>query len=229
MQYFFILFMLWVTNIAFAQESTIPIALERAPVNIHNTASIQRGAKFFAANCMICHTMIYLRYDKLAQANGVLYDKMPINVKQWPNNATPPDLSLEASRRGVNWIYTYLHSFYLDPSRPTGANNLLRPQTAMPAILATYQGQQILVPKADMGKKMYDKTYQWYDLLTIQTNGTMTEEQVDATITDLVNFLSYASNPHQVEQYKIGWFVFGSLIILVIFMYLLKREYWKNL
>lgn len=229
MRYFFILYLLWITNIAFAEKPTINIALETAPTNIHDSASIKRGAGFFAANCMVCHTMIYLRYDKLAQTNGVLYDRMPINVKEWPNNAKPPDLSLEVSRRGINWLYTYLHSFYLDPSRPTGANNLLVPQTAMPYILSTYQGQQILVPKNEIGKKIYDKSYQWYDLLTLQSNGTMSEEEFDSTITDLVNFLSYASNPHQIEQRRIGWFVISFLIIFAGLMYSLKREYWKNL
>ena len=80
--------------------------------------------------------MIYLRYDKIAQEAGITYEKMPINVKTWPYGVTPPDLSLEADVRGVDWIYTYLHSFYQDSSRPTGVNNLLVPNTAMPDIVA---------------------------------------------------------------------------------------------
>src|SRR5690349_5493357 len=103
-----------------AEETIQGLVLAKPSINRDDIASIKRGAKTFAANCMSCHTLIYLKYDKIAQEAGITIDKMPINVKNWPYNVTPPDLSLEASYRGVDWIYTYLHSFYQDSSRPTG-------------------------------------------------------------------------------------------------------------
>jgi len=222
----FILMLL--STMVFSQEE-ISIALEKAPVNIHDTASIKRGAVFFARNCEMCHTMIYLRYDSLAIKSGVLYSRMPINVKTWPLNIRPPDLSLEASRRGVDWIYTYLHSFYLDTQRPTGWNNLLFLNTAMANIFAPYQGQQIRLPLNEVGAKIYSRAYQWYDLLELQTPGSLTPEQFDAVITDVVNFLAYASEPYKIDQEKLGYWVLGFLIILFILIYRLKREYWKKL
>jgi ubiquinol-cytochrome c reductase cytochrome c1 subunit len=150
---------------------------------------------------------------------------MPINVTTWPFNVRPPDLSLEASIRGPDWIYTYLHSFYQDSKRPTGMNNLLVQNTAMPAILAPYQGTQTLVtnPMRDMLGHL-----RWYDLLELQQQGSMTPEQFDQTVTDIVNFLAYASEPYYVEQHKIGWWVLGFLVVLFVLMYLLKKEYWKD-
>lgn len=227
MKYFFMALLFLLTPMAFGEEA-LNIALEKAPTNIHDKESIQRGAVFFSRNCMMCHTMIYLRYDPLAIKTGVLYSRMPLNVKAWPLNVTPPDLSLEASRRGVDWIYTYLHSFYLDPSRPTGVNNLLFPNTAMPNSLAMYQGQQIKVSFEKAGVKLYSRDYQWYDLLELQTPGSMTSEQFDATITDVVNFLAYAAEPYQEAQENLGRWVIGFLIILFLLIYRLKREYWKQ-
>lgn len=221
----FLLFILFFFNIAFADE----IALERAPINIRDTASIKRGAKFFASICITCHTMIYMRYNQLAQDAGVRYDRMPINIKKWPNDVKPPDLTLEVSRRGVDWIYTYLHSFYMDPTRPTGTNNLLVPDTAMPGIIMAYQGQQVLVPKHDIGTELYSPEYQWYDLVELKTKGSMSPEQFDATMTDLVNFLAYASEPYKVEQENIGVWVILFLIVLFVLMYLLKRSYWSEI
>ena len=113
-------------------EETSGLVLAKAPIDQSDMASVRRGAKFFATNCMSCHTMIYLRNDKVAQEAGITIDKMPINVKSWPNGITPPDMSLEADVRGVDWIYTYLHSFYKDTTRPTGVNNLLVNNTSMP-------------------------------------------------------------------------------------------------
>lgn len=206
-------------------ESTEGLVLAKAPIDRSDMESIKRGAKFFSTTCMSCHTLIYLRYDKVAQEAGITYDKMPINVKTWPFGVTPPDLSLEAQVRGVDWIYTYLHSFYLDPSRPTGVNNLLVPNTAMSGILAPYQGDQVLVEKPV--RDLFHQT-EWYDLVKLTKQGSMTPEQFDATTADLVNFLAYAAEPFHAEQRKIGWWVLAFLVVLFVMMYYLKREYWKD-
>lgn len=206
-------------------ETVEGLKLSEAPINRSDMESVKRGAKFFATNCMSCHTMVYLRYDKVAQEAGVTYDKMPLNVKSWPYDVTPPDLSLEADIRGVNWIYTYLHSFYQDSTRPTGFNNLLVPNTAMSNIVGPYQGEQVLVkdPMRDILGNV-----RWYDVLKLNKQGTMTPEQFDETTADVVNFLAYAAEPYRAEQHKIGWWVLGFLCILLVLMYLLKREYWRD-
>ncbi len=140
------------------------LVLSQAPIDRSDMASIKRGATFFASNCMACHSLVYLRYDNVAIDAGITYEKMPINVTTWPLGIKPPDLSLEASVRGVDWIYTYLHSFYQDKSRPTGANNLLVPNTAMSGILAPYQGDQVLANNVAKVGILYNDTH-WYDLL----------------------------------------------------------------
>jgi ubiquinol-cytochrome c reductase cytochrome c1 subunit len=202
------------------------ISLERAPIDLSDKKSIARGAKFFATTCMSCHTLIYLRYDKLAADAGITYAKMPIGVK-WPQGAVPPDLSLEASARGVDWIYTYLHSFYLDPARPTGVNNLLVPNTMMPGIITVYQGRQILAGDTSQSKTL-NHEWQWYDLLILENKGSLDPQQFDATITDVVNFLAYASEPFHADQRRLGWKVLVFLAIFFVFAYLLKKEYWKD-
>lgn len=203
------------------------LVLARAPIDQTNMASIKRGAKFFATNCMSCHTLIYLRYNKLAEEAGITYDKMPINVKNWPFGVTPPDLSSEADIRGVDWIYTYLHSFYQDSSRPTGVNNLLVQNTSMSNIIGPYQGDQVLVKNKVQGGILTGDV-QWYDLVKLTRQGTLTPEAFDSTIADLVNFLAYAAEPYHEEQHKIGAWVLGFLSILFVMMFLLKREYWKD-
>lgn len=222
-----ILFSAQISTQVWAEEGQSPydLMLAKAPIDQSDMASIKRGAKFFATTCMTCHTMIYLRYDKVAQEAGITYDKMPINVKSWPNNITPPDLSLEADVRGVDWIYTYLHSFYVDKSRPTGFNNLLVYNTGMPDMVAPYQGQQELVtnPMPDMTSHV-----EWYDLVKITSQGSMSPEEFDKTMADVVNFLAYAAEPFHIEQQRIGYWVLGFLIIMFVLSYYLKKEYWKD-
>lgn len=219
------LILMVLSSVIWAQEE---VALEHANVNIHDKQSILRGAKFFSSVCMACHTLVYLRYDQLAQKAGVTYEKMPTKVTQWPNGIVPPDLSLEVSRRGADWIYTYLHSFYYDPKRPTQANNLLVPNTGMAYILQAFQGKQVLLPKNQIGKSVLQHHYQWYDLLELQAQGSMSPEQFDTTMADVVNFLSYASEPYKAQQEKIGWWVLGYLVILFFLIYQLKKRYWRS-
>lgn len=197
------------------------LQLATAPINRTDMDAIKRGAKFFATNCMSCHTLTYLKYDKVVKEAGIVTNNKPIAL----NGVVPPDLSLEADARGVDWIYTYLHSFYKDPATPSGVNNLIFPGTAMPNIVMPYQGEQVLVEKP-----IYDLLHQveWYDLVKPIKQGTMTPEEFDKTIADLVTFLAYASEPFRAEQERLGYWVLGFLVILFVLMYLLKKEYWKD-
>jgi len=203
------------------------LTLSKAPIDRMDMESIKRGAKFFAANCMSCHTLVYVRYDPVAQEAGITYEKMPVNVKNWPNNITPPDLSLEAGYRGVDWIYTYLHSFYQDPARASGVNNLLVHNTGMPGIIVPFQGQQELQKTPPQPGILYGD-YQWYDLLILTKQGMLSPEEFDKTTADVTNFLAYAAEPYYIQQHRIGYWVLAFLAVLFVFMYLLKKEYWKD-
>jgi ubiquinol-cytochrome c reductase cytochrome c1 subunit len=209
------------TQAVWAEGQFEGLQLAEAPINQSDMDSIKRGAKFFAGNCMSCHTLTYLKYDKIVKEAGIKTDNKPISI----NGVTPPDLSLVADSRGVDWIYTYLHSFYKDPATASGVNNLVFPGTAMPAILAPYQGEEVLVKKP-----AYDLLHevQWFDLIEPAKQGTMKGDEFDDTVADVVNFLAYAAEPFHEEQHRLGYWVLGFLVILFVLMYLLKKEYWKD-
>jgi ubiquinol-cytochrome c reductase cytochrome c1 subunit len=135
--------------------------------------------------------------------------------------AAPPDLSVEARARGVDWIYTYLRSFYVDTTRPSGVNNLVFPLVAMPNILGGLQGDQALeVEKhGEHEVKMLKQT----------APGSMSTKEFDATVGDLVNYLDFMSEPAKLVRYKLGYIVLGFLFILLILTYLLKKEFWKDI
>lgn len=202
------------------------LVLSAPAIDREDMASIKRGAKFFAGTCMVCHTLKYLRHDPVAQEAGITLDKMPLNVKTWPFGITPPDLSLEVSIRGVDWVYTYLHSFYMDPARPTGVNNLLVPNTAMTGILVPLQGKQHLISAAD--DTLFYHGEHWFDRLELMEAGSLSPEAFDATTADLVNFLAYASAPYYTKQRHLGIWVLLFLVLFSLLTYFLKKEYWKD-
>lgn len=220
-----LIFLIFFGKLVFAEE----IALTPISVNLHDTPSIQRGAKYFSTTCMACHTLIYLRYDKIAADAGITLEKMPLHVTNWPNNVKPPDLSLEADVRSPDWIYTYLHSFYVDKNQPTGFNNLVFPNTAMPDMLASFRGLQTRVADTKSSEGIVTHSLQWYDVLELQQQGSMTPAEFDQMTLDIVNFLTYAAEPFAVKQERLGFWVLGYLLILLVLMVFLKKAYWKKI
>src|SRR6204780_1248990 len=143
---------------ALAEEGEIPLL--EAGTDIKNIESLQRGARNFMNYCSGCHSLKYLRYNRLAadlkipesELSGNLMftsDKvfdtvnssMPKDSEAWFGKA-PPDLSLMARERGVDYLYSYLKGFYVDKTRPWAVNNLYLPSAAMPDVLAQLHGLQ---------------------------------------------------------------------------------------
>ena len=60
------------------------------------------------------------------------------------------------------------------------------------------------------------------------TTGSMTEKEYKKSVTDLVNFLTYVSEPAQLDRYKVGFWVILFLVIFSFLAFLLKIEYWKD-
>ncbi|MGB6976123.1 MAG: cytochrome c1 [Gammaproteobacteria bacterium] len=207
-----------------------PIRLNSAPININDRAAIKRGAIFFAGHCMVCHSLKFLQHDPIANAAGITTQTMPGAARQLALTVPPPDLSLIARVRGVNWLYTYLHSFYQDPSNPLGSNNLLMNNVNMPNPFSGLQGVQVLTVNKDKllnNGGIFPKPF-WFNVLTLEKQGTMTPEQFDATIADVVTFLDYASDPNRDKREHLGRWVLGFLLIFACLTYLLQREYWKK-
>ena len=138
------------------------VRLDSAPVDTLNVPSLQRGAKVFVNYCLSCHSAAYMRYNRLRDL-GLTEDQIKdnlmfatdkvgevMNVAMRPKDAAqwfgapPPDLTVIARSRGPDWLYTYLRSFYPDNSRPSGWNNVIFPNVAMPHVLYALQGTRPL-------------------------------------------------------------------------------------
>jgi ubiquinol-cytochrome c reductase cytochrome c1 subunit len=158
--------LLFVPAVALAAE-TGP-ALERAPIDARDLVSLQSGARTFVNYCLTCHSAQYMRYNRLtdiglteAQIRDNLMfaaDKVgdtmkvamtPKDGKAW-FGAPPPDLSVISRSRGADWLYTYLRTFYRDDKTPSGWNNRVFANAAMPHVLWKVQ--------ADQSPVQYDRT-----------------------------------------------------------------------
>jgi ubiquinol-cytochrome c reductase cytochrome c1 subunit len=219
------------------------VELDEAGNNVANTASLQRGARYFVNYCLGCHSAQYVRYNRLAEdlqltENQLLENLMftgqrpldTMSIAMSPDDAnrwfgvTPPDLSLIARSRGTDYLYTFLRSFYTDESSPTGVDNLVLPGTAMPHALWELQGIQHAVEVPDPEHPDAVPHVE----LELQTPGTMSEDEFDETVRDIVNFLDYIGEPMQLERESLGIRVIAFLLVLLLISYMLKREIWKD-
>lgn len=194
-----------------------PMQCWSAAINPKDTVSLQNGAKLFLSYCAGCHSLKYLRYERMSndlkidpalvkQYMMFTTDKIgdPIDARvpkedqaKWFGNA-PPDLTLEARLRSPDWIYTYLLNFYPDDKRPWGVNNHVFKDVAMPHVLAPMERE-------------------------------LSQDEFRAQVSDLVNFLDYASEPNRLEREGIGAWVLGFIVFLLFpAVYLLNREFWKD-
>ena len=149
----------------------------------------------------------------------------PDDAKIW-FGTVPPDLTVIARARGVDWLYTYLRSFYRDDSRHIGTNNLVFPDVGMPNVLWELQGVQ---EPAITTKKEDDGTEVKVVKLELAEQGTMTPAEFDRAVRDLVNFLDYLGEPAKHERRALGKKVVLFLLLFLVLAYMLKRDYWKDI
>jgi len=207
------------------------VHLESANVDLHDTASLERGLDMFQHYCSGCHSTQYQRYERVATDLNISADDMrnkymftgakigelmensipTADAAKW-FGAAPPDLTLVARVRGADWVYSYLKGFYADESRPFGVNNTVFPLVGMPHVLQGLQGLPV---------KQEDGTF-------VTTGGSMTAEEYDQAMRDLTGFLVYSGDPVKLEREALGWWVLGFLFIFFIIAYFLKKEYWKD-
>ncbi|MBW8189495.1 cytochrome c1 [Neiella marina] len=226
-----------------AGGSAVP--LDAANIDLTDKASLQRGAKLFMNYCFGCHSTQYQRYERVATDIGIPVDLMQENLiftgakvgelmensvddeqaAKW-FGAAPPDLTLVARVRGVDWIYTYLRSFYVDDTRPFGVNNVVFPSVGMPHVLEELQG----VPTKQMEDRLVDGEMHsvFTGEIVVDGSGEMSTDEYDQAVRDLTNFLAYSAEPIALERQRLGYWVLGFLFVLLILSYFLKKEFWRD-
>ncbi|MGH8619269.1 MAG: cytochrome c1, partial [Burkholderiales bacterium] len=235
----------------------------------NDVVSLQNGARVFVNYCLNCHAAAFMRFNRLediglteAQIRDNLIltgarvgDVMKVAMdrregKEWFGVA-PPDLTLAARARsshagtGADWIYTYLRTFYRDPSRPTGWNNLVYPGVAMPHVLWQLSGENeavdqkfkshaeaasVLRQKGGLGRIEAGVTPGEWVLKTLKqtTPGTLSSLEYDHAVADLVNYMAFMAEPGRAQREKIGVVVLLYLGLLFVLAWLLKKEYWRD-
>ena len=204
--------------------------------DIYDIESLQRGARNFMNYCSGCHSAEYIRYDVIGEDLGITQSQLKeylmfnaqqtfdtINASMTSEDASgwfgqaPPDLSLAARAKGTDYIYTFLKSFYVDNTSPTGVDNVVLAGTSMPNVLWELQGHQKYSQNEDESK------------LEVYIPGKMNEEDFNSFLRDTSNFLEYISEPVKVKRQALGVKVLFFLAFFMVLAYFLKKEVWKDI
>ena len=219
--------------------------MEPAEIDPDNIASLQRGARNFMNYCSGCHSAQYVRYKTIGKhlelTEEQLIDNLMFNAEKtfepirsampardaarWYGTA-PPDLSLMARARGVDYIYNFLKGYYVSDDSPTGVDNLVLAGTSMPHVLWELQGYQeahFTTHENDDGSVA--KAFDGFESLTA---GSMDAEDYDDFVRDTVNFLGYIAEPIRSDRRKLGVWVMMYLIFFFILASMLKKQIWKD-
>lgn len=238
--------LLWLPSLAMAAGGEGP--MYHFEPDSSNEASLQRGFRLYMNYCAGCHSLKYMRYNRIGKDLNIPEEVLEKNLlftadktgstievampergaRDWFGQA-PPDLSLTARARGPDWIYSYLLTFYLDEERPMGVNNLTLEGASMPHVLWSLQGWQKLKDDHD-GEAGVQETGHAEDgsPFEVVQEGEQTPKEYQQSVADITNFLVYVGEPVRVYRYSLGFKVILFLLLFTALAYLLKREYWKD-
>ena len=238
---------LGVTSAALASGGGFP--LDKAPHRTNDMAALQNGAKLFVNYCLSCHSAAFMRYNRLRDIG--LTDKQiaenltftsekigdtmkaaidPKQAKEW-FGANPPDLTLVARSRagaggsGADYLYTFLRTFYRDPARPTGWNNLVFHNVGMPNPLWQLQGEREPVhSKVESHGVETEVVTGW----TPVKAGTMSEDEFNNNVGDLVAYMQWMAEPAQNQRVRLGVWVLLFLAAFTLVTWRLNAAFWKD-
>jgi ubiquinol-cytochrome c reductase cytochrome c1 subunit len=238
-----------VLPLAPAHAASEGVAWDRAPNMTNDLPALQSGAKLFVNYCLSCHSAAFMRYNRLQDiglteqqikdnllfATDKVGDTMkaaidPKQAKEW-FGAVPPDLTLVARSRaghggtGADYLYTFLRTFYRDPTKATGWNNLAFPSVGMPHALWQLQGER--EPVFDTLQEHGHEVHVFKGWKQVSP-GTMTPAQYDEAVAHLVGYLQWMAEPTQNARVRIGVWVLLFLLGFTVIAWRLNAAFWKD-
>lgn len=250
------LFFLFIFIFLFAIAGFFENKLFTSPIQPSELASLQRGAKYFMNYCSGCHSLHYMRYNRLGidlkiddKFNSTSQPRLKENLifTQAKTSDTiksslhkkeslvwfgkrPPDLSLSIRARSADWVYNYLLSFYVDDTRPFGVNNSFIKNTVMPDPLVTIRRNTQTYPNVNNKTNDRLSLKSSNHALYLRSNKNRSKiPTLEEVVTDLVNFLAYIAEPTKNNRQSLGKKVCGFLLLLTFFVSILKKQIWGNL
>ncbi len=189
---------------------------EKSPVDLTNKASIQRGASLFMSYCVGCHSAQYVRYSKMYKDLNIpkeLVEKYLMVTTDQVGDHITAGISPDVQQA---W-------FGAAPPDLTLETRLRGEDWVYTYLLAFYEdpsrpwgANNIVLPNAAMPHVLHD----------LQKSSS--KEEYRQHVSDIVNFMAWMAEPAAHQRKIYGFWVLLFLAILFIPVYLLNKEFWKD-
>lgn len=187
-----------------------------APVNHKDRVSLQNGAKLFVSYCLGCHSAKYQRYERMATDLGIdpklVEEYMMFTGDKIGDTMNPKTPAKDQAK----W-------FGNAPPDLTMSTRLRTPDWVYSYLTNFYEDEKRPYGVNNRVFKDVGMPHVLYDL-----EQELKPEEYKQAVGDLVNFMAYMAEPIKAERERLGVWVLAFLALLLVPVWFLNKEYWKD-
>ncbi|MDC1015872.1 cytochrome c1 [Candidatus Thioglobus sp.] len=179
-------------------------------------ASLQNGAKLFMNYCSGCHAISFMRYNRIGSDLGLSDELVKQNLMFAGNKPGETMVTAMPEDAASKWFGGVPPDLSL-VARSKGTDWIYT------YLRSFYEDESRIFGvnnKVLANASMPDALWSLKD--------TQTETEFDNSVRDITNFLDYVGEPAKLIRLQLGKWVLLFLGVLFILVYMLKKEYWKD-
>ena len=192
------------------------VNLDHADTDIMDRASLQNGAKLFMNYCSGCHAISFMRYNRIGSDLGLSDELVKQNLMFAGNKPGETMVTAMPEDAASKWFGGVPPDLSL-VARSKGTDWIYT------YLRSFYEDESRIFGvnnKVLANASMPDALWSLKD--------TQSETEFDNSVRDITNFLDYVSEPAKLIRLRLGKWVLLFLGVLFILVYMLKKEYWKD-
>ena len=192
------------------------VNLDHADTDIMDRASLQNGAKLFMNYCSGCHAISFMRYNRIGSDLGLSDELVKQNLMFAGNKPGETMVTAMPEDAASKWFGGVPPDLSL-VARSKGTDWIYT------YLRSFYEDESRIFGvnnKVLANASMPDALWSLKD--------TQSETEFDNSVRDITNFVDYVGEPAKLIRLQLGKWVLLFLGVLFILVYMLKKEYWKD-
>ena len=192
------------------------VNLDHADTVIMDRASLQNGAKLFMNYCSGCHAISFMRYNRIGSDLGLSDELVKQNLMFAGNKPGETMVTAMPEDAASKWFGGVPPDLSL-VARSKGTDWIYT------YLRSFYEDESRIFGvnnKVLANASMPDALWSLKDK--------QSDTEFDNSVRDITNFLDYVGEPAKLIRLQLGKWVLLFLGVLFILVYMLKKEYWKD-
>lgn len=189
---------------------------EHAPVNLHDKASLQHGAQLFLSYCSGCHSAKYLRYERMSQ-DLEIDPKLVEKYMMFTSDKIGDPIDAKVPHKDqAKWFGNAPPDLSLE-------TRFRSPDWVYTYLLNFYPDDK---RPWGVNNRVFKDVAMPHVLDPLEQE--LGPEKYEEAVGDLVNFMTYMAEPIRATRERMGIWVILFLGLLLIPVWFLNKEFWKD-